>query len=440
MFNASILLVLYSISSLIAITHGEDELVLVQAVWRHGDRAPTGTFASDKYSNESLWPIGWPGWGQLTPIGMTQHFKLGLQLANEYSVKKKLFSPLRYKSDEIYVRSTDVNRTLISAMSNFIGFYNNTGVAGRDFPDIANWPTRYVPVPIHTVDDDTDYLGNPDRECKRMDALYKLVAETPEYKNFSAANKDFLANVSKLAGQEINIMNSWIVYDSLYIEKLYNLPQPEWDPYYKRIQTINDISDNWIDGIGLSPVNGVDFSVEAAKIRGGPLLWAIIEQMQGKVNCLKGSGDSHYCRWMNPLKYYVYSAHDTTVAALFSTFGFKKSNFNETGLPHYSSCVTLELWKKSDNSFYVKVFYFPLDKDARDHDYEEVTHGITGCENVKECTLDQFVKRSAPYKMDSDPKTYCANTDLGVSRSSTTSLSFFGAVIALSLAMIGRTL
>lgn len=58
---------------------------------------------------------------------------------------------------------------------------------------------------------------------------------------------------------------------------------------------------------------------------------------------------------MDPLKYYAYSAHDTTVSALFSTFGFKQSNFNETGYPTYSSCVTVELWQTPDSTYYVKV-------------------------------------------------------------------------------------
>jgi lysosomal acid phosphatase len=41
-----------------------DELLLVEAVWRHGDRSPTDTFPSDP-NREDKWP---QGWGQLTPV------------------------------------------------------------------------------------------------------------------------------------------------------------------------------------------------------------------------------------------------------------------------------------------------------------------------------------------------------------------------------------
>ncbi|KAH7687734.1 esophageal gland cell secretory protein 21, partial [Aphelenchoides avenae] len=128
----------------------------------------------------------------------------------------------------------------------------------------------------------------------------------------------------------------------------------------------------------------------------------IIGHMQGKASCLNSSNSSGYCRWMNPLKYYVYSAHDTTVSALFSAFGFKQSNWNETGFPHYSSCVTVELWQKPDMTIYVKVIYWPLDEQQeKKRPQEDLTKYVTGCE--KSCTLDEFVERSKPYKSKPDP-------------------------------------
>jgi hypothetical protein len=47
--------------------------------------------------------------------------------------------------------------------------------------------------------------------------------------------------------------------------------------------------------------------------------------------------------------------HDTTLAALFGTFGFNKTNYDTDGYPHYSACVTIELWQKPDKTYYVKV-------------------------------------------------------------------------------------
>ncbi|KAH7702087.1 esophageal gland cell secretory protein 21, partial [Aphelenchoides avenae] len=305
--------------------------------------------------------------------GMQEHMWLGQKLAGKY-VQDLKFIDEHYKSNEIYVRSTDFNRTLISAISNFIGFYSKTSKAGVDYPLDPAWPQGYLPIPIHTVDDRTDFLGNPDRECPRVTALTKLWADDKAVQDAQKQFEPLFANLTKQCGEEITWDNIWNVYDSLFVEKRYNLTvSPGLDALYSQIKAASDLDTDWIDGIGLTPLGGIDFKIEMPKIRGGPLLWALIEHMQGKVKCVNDSNKtskktpehrpgqlvasedySDYCAWMNPLKYYVYSAHDSTVSALFSALGFKQSNWNETGFPHYSSCVTVELWQKPDKTNYVK--------------------------------------------------------------------------------------
>jgi hypothetical protein len=58
------------------------------------------------------------------------------------------------------------------------------------------------------------------------------------------------------------------------------------------------------------------------------------------------------CQYFDPLKYYAFSAHDTTIASLFSTFGFQESNYNKGGLPNYAACVTIELHQSKDKKNY----------------------------------------------------------------------------------------
>uniref|UniRef100_A0A914D4U0 Uncharacterized protein n=1 Tax=Acrobeloides nanus TaxID=290746 RepID=A0A914D4U0_9BILA len=142
--------------------------------------------------------------------------------------------------------------------------------------------------------------------------------------------------------------------------------------------------------------------------------------MRAKYDCYtKKVTNKHVCRhWMDPLKYYVWSFHDTTLSSLFSTLGFKRSNYNEDGYPQYSSCATFELWVRDDNSTYIKAYYLPL-TNTSDHLIEEVTTEISGCENG--CTLDQFEQRSQPFKPNGDGDTAAlCNTNLFNDTSSST--------------------
>uniref|UniRef100_A0A914CYL6 Acid phosphatase n=1 Tax=Acrobeloides nanus TaxID=290746 RepID=A0A914CYL6_9BILA len=289
-------------------------------------------------------------------------------------------------------------------MSNLIGFYYNynQGTNGTNYPSIAQWPQGYVPIAIHSFDYDNDHIGNPDATCKRQDDIWKLAQQTPEYQNFvnNATFKASLAQVQNLTGwTDLNFENMWYIDDTLYIEHfVYNLPKVDTNllKLFDFINLTTDISYDWTNGWELTPYKGINFTEELRKVRGGTLLWSIIDLMNNKIYCRTNPTDtSGLCNWMNKLKYYAYSAHDTTLAALFATFGFKRPNYNEDGYPHYSSCVTVELWLDNNTKPYVKVLYWPLNQDI-----EYVTQYITGCD--ENCSLDKFINRSLPYKPGND--------------------------------------
>ncbi|KAI1727489.1 histidine phosphatase superfamily (branch 2) domain-containing protein [Ditylenchus destructor] len=390
-----------------------DQLIFLQAAWRHGDRSPTKTFKSD-INQEDKWE---QGWGQLTPRGMAQHVTLGKKLRERY-IKELKFINGTYKNPEIYVRSTDVNRTLTSAISNLIGFYGEGARKGTDYPDIAEWPSTYIPIAVHTVENYNDHIGNPDAVCPRQQAIKKLWLETPEYKDFMEKKKGFFENLTKFCEEEVNPSNFWVVADALYIEDLWNKKRNDWvtPELLNEINETNWLLEAWANGERMKPYKGFDFSVELPKIRGGGLLWDMIGHMKTKIDCLKQYGPngsnkenmSSLCKWANQLKYNVYSVHDTTLAALFASFGFNKTNYDVDGFPHYSASVTVELWQRADDSTYVKVLYWIPGKEKV---VDDVTKDIVGCGN--ECSLDDFAKRSLPYKAEPNPEDFCQNTNLG---------------------------
>jgi hypothetical protein len=68
-----------------------------------------------------------------------------------------------------------------------------------------------------------------------------------------------------------------------------DLPLVEWaegnETLLNAIEEMNNIQQQWFSGLGLSPVDGIDFVTESAKLHGGPLLWILIDNMRNKLAC-----------------------------------------------------------------------------------------------------------------------------------------------------------
>ncbi|KAE9547264.1 hypothetical protein FO519_009524 [Halicephalobus sp. NKZ332] len=399
-----------------------DELLFVQAIWRHGDRTPAATYPTDPYINYS-WP---QGWGALTFKGMEQHLHLGKRLRDRY-VAQLGFISSEYNSSEVYIRSTDVDRTLMSAMSNMVGMF--PGSPG-DFPDDQDWPVSgnkygWVPVPIHTVNIIDDYVLIPDLPCNRQDELHELGKETPEYQQLSENMTDFLDLVRNETGLPLLDLGYLpAILDALAVEDEYGLSLPDWvvqnwtdsgKTVYDVMNETSNIVGYWSNGLKLEPMEGIDFSIEIPKLRGGPLLWTLIDNMQQKLYCVDNPTDVENCTLFGNLKYYAYSGHDVTIASLFSALGFKMTNWNEDGFPKYSSCVTVELWRTENKTNYVKFMYFPPDQDTAD-----MTDSVSNC--GKTCTLESLKNRSQIYNPLPDIQTLYsfADTEIDLDNNKTT--------------------
>ncbi|PIO73951.1 histidine acid phosphatase [Teladorsagia circumcincta] len=253
-----------------------DKLHLVQVVWRHGDRAPVMTYPTDVHQEEA-WPNGW---GELTELGMRQQYALGNVLRRRYMTGTEPFLNSRYNSKQVYVRSTDVNRTLISAYSNIAGMFSG-GEAGKDFPNetkyvynahVLNWPSGWTPVPVHTLPTDEDH--------------------------------DFLEYLSKYTGMKVDLPIVYLINDVHHIETIYNMSQPKWMTHEvsKRLRNLTSLVNEYAYGIG------EPYVPELIRLRGGPMLRSIVDLMNLKKDCLDSSKQRSECNWIKPLKYYAYSA------------------------------------------------------------------------------------------------------------------------------------
>src|SRR5436189_131685 len=81
------------------------KLVFALDLIRHGDRTPTENISAIPY----LWS---EGLGQLTAKGMQEEYELGVKLRKKYVDDYHLL-PKYYRSETLYVRSTNFDRTLM---------------------------------------------------------------------------------------------------------------------------------------------------------------------------------------------------------------------------------------------------------------------------------------------------------------------------------------
>ena len=194
-------------------------------LWRHGDRAPGATYPLDPYWNESNWPVDF---GELTNIGKQQHYGVGQWIRNRYG--GSLLDD-NYSENQIYVRTSDVDRTHESAQANLAGIYPAQG------KQVWNDNLLWVPIPVHTVDPSTDFLiaGAVPFDCPDYYEDLDEVVLLPEITEVISKHESFLQYINNHSGFTIdtyNLENASIVLqtlqniqllrDTLFIETLYN--------------------------------------------------------------------------------------------------------------------------------------------------------------------------------------------------------------------------
>ncbi|GMT15588.1 hypothetical protein PFISCL1PPCAC_6885 [Pristionchus fissidentatus] len=399
------------------------KLIFANAVWRHGDRSPERPLPGDGTDlfGEEDWKFGGGGYGELSPAGMEQQFIVGSKIGDRYINQFGILSQ-RYRAKEIYIRSTDYNRTLISAYSNLAGMYYGSGKADVDLPTFDKWPQGWVPVPVHTVVNKYDYTGNPDAECKRKMQVRDLIISSPEFLAYQndpqvAATLSYLSTNSD---SDVTLQNSYYFQDTMTCERLHmsdlNDTQTEadisnWYPWFYQ-GNVADMTNNIVakvsdfqDGLGNpNGVQGVDVSVEMPKMRAGETVNTIYGMIQGAINCYNDM-DSTDCKpFYKKLRYFALSAHDKTLNAFLTLLGPKKYVI-PMGYPTYAATVLIELYVNEDTrEQYFKVLYLA----GPDDNFKSITNYVRGCPMTKEfCPLSALKDIVDVYMPKPDMATYC---------------------------------
>lgn len=304
----SLILLFLSVITLPAFAEAEEKLVFAIDLIRHGDRNPIREIPS--------MPHEWPdGLGALTMTGALQEHLLGAQM-RAYYVGQMHLLPEKYQPGSIHVRSTDINRTKMSADAFLSGLYP---VETRD-------PMQFIPIEATSKSFDPILLVMPDLNPISLFTLYlqdkitwdKKLRQFPD--KFSRWEKAF--NMSLSDSRDFGKLA-----DNLYVRRLHHIPIP---PELTE-QDVDDI-------LQLAQQQMVqDFhSKELTLNLGRSLLHFVSDQFQQALR-------------QDQLKYILLSGHDSTILAVMNTLDAPLAE-----VPPYASRVNFSLFKRGEE-YYVHI-------------------------------------------------------------------------------------
>lgn len=336
------------------LVEGEPTLQLASVIFRHGDRSPVRVFPADP-NVESTWP---QGFGQLSLTGMRQQFHLGELLRERYMAKNNFLFE-NYTRVQVSIRSTDYDRTLMSAESQLSALF---------FPDEEqqfNSSIPWQPVPVHTVPQEKDNLLRAyGVNCPRYSQLRKEDKNTQAYKDMAEENREFFEKLENYTGQvPVDLTNMWDIYDSLFVEHASGRLLPSWvtPEIMWRMKNISDYT------LGL-----MFNTVEKNRLTAGLWIQKVFNDMQGKASGNETLSDS---------KLFLYSSHDTSVADMMSALRVYD------GLqPEYASAFFIELLSEG-TKYYVEMSYR---NDTFSDEIKKLS--IPFCDQRSRCTLTEFEK------------------------------------------------
>lgn len=128
-----------------------------------------------------------------------------------------------YDRENIYVRSTDVDRTLMSVSHMLAGMY-----PPQD-NQIWNHSLLWQAIPIHTIAQEDDYVLAMKKPCPLHTKAYAEYQQSNEVLSIIKSNQTLLEYLEKNAGEEVRkICDAKTIYQILWVEELKNFPLPSW--------------------------------------------------------------------------------------------------------------------------------------------------------------------------------------------------------------------
>ncbi|XP_055643791.1 testicular acid phosphatase homolog [Toxorhynchites rutilus septentrionalis] len=322
-----------------------DKLLFAHVIYRHGNRTPVGTYPTDPWKDVSNWQTGR---GELTNVGKQTQLLLGRWLRKRYN---SLISDF-YSTEDVYVQSSEYDRTIMSALANLAGFYPPKG------KDIWDKTIDWQPIPVHQIPRSLDNTIASSKPCARYDEELKRYLHREPFRSYNRSIASVYEYLSKHTNMTVDNYTSLVtIYDVLHIQHLSKLKLPEWT---------RTVYPEPLTCISATFYRLPTSTILMKRLRGGPLLKEILNRFQQKIN-----------KTLQPDRsLWIYSGHDITILSLLDGLGVLK-----THVPSFAACVMIELSTAVDGKPFVSLFY-------KNSDAEPETMVIPNCGT--RCPLQKF--------------------------------------------------
>ncbi|XP_030767717.1 venom acid phosphatase Acph-1-like [Sitophilus oryzae] len=326
------------------VSYNTTTLQLAHVLFRHGNRNPTsGTYDSNPYYDESYYP---EGYGQLTNAGKLTEFKMGGELRKRFDD----FLNSTWNINYLDVRSTNVNRTKMSAELMLAGLYPARGS--------QIWSNLFwLPIPYNYYS--SDKLLEGQSVCSNFKTLYNEVMDSDWMTEYLETRyEDLFTNIKTYTNQTGSLTTAFSLYFGLFAQEDVGYELEEWtsliypDPLLSATMDLYYVYTN---------------TTALRKIVAGNLLKKILSDTEEKIN---GSIDP------STRKMFIYSAHEMNVANMLLTLGVEIHM-----APPYGSYVLFEL-HLIDGVYGIKLFYQFYEED------DPVSFSLSGCDEF--CPYDDF--------------------------------------------------
>ena len=358
-----------------SIENNADKLLFVWKHFRHGARGPY--IAVNPKTHLDFIGEVWNSLGELTPLGLRMHYLLGVSTKKAYSS----FISEKYNPNELYIQSTNVNRTMISVYAFLKGLYDNNTSTDLTEKQIkrgkilnSNYSSDIEEkinkigkksieggvseIPVHIIDRTKLEFGL--YEAGNCPGITKYQKENQESERVKKIYEEIKKHTNDTFGNYVlKFMNTTDLNYLFNKTNIYYLSDTFFSNYFngRKMKYINDTGINmeefFQNSFNVTFIDTYHYtfgipSTDTVYITVSPMFRNILHYMDLRIKLDKENKADEIIA--DSPRFVVMSGHDTSLAPIDI---FMESEFGiDFGMATYASSQTFELWKNGTTGKY----------------------------------------------------------------------------------------